>query len=280
VNRYLRIAKFLRNISQNKASYEFLLVSSFQTKPNEELLAAFSELAPTSTYACRNQVAGYPEGATAMFWETMDYIAAQTRPDNGFSLWLESDMIPVKHDWLDRLSQLWNAGRQELLVMGLLVPNLYRRKFLRKPRLLLGEHINGGACYSKQFSRLISRHARQGRVFDVDLFPFLKQDARYKGVDAFAFSTLATLSYDIERSQTAVLHGLNQDKDEFIDGCIAGVARHATRMVRTDEPVPPVIRQRCCAFARLNGRGFVRSKRWGYSCPLHLTDRSVKRRAA
>lgn len=87
----------------------------------------------------------------------MDHIASTFKPDGGFSLWLESDMIPVKKDWLDRLSAQWYAADEPLRIMGCLV----RAILSASRRIVVDEHINGGACYAQDFAQSKAAHEIQ-----------------------------------------------------------------------------------------------------------------------
>ena len=37
-----------------------------------------------------------------MFWDCMEYVEKHYASNDGFSLWLESDMCPTQADWIDR----------------------------------------------------------------------------------------------------------------------------------------------------------------------------------
>ena len=110
VDRYLRIAEKLKSFPQPEVLVHYLLASSPRTEPNQSLYEAYAELAPTSLFQCPSQVFGYPQGPTAMFWDSMEHIAENFADSDGFSLWLESDMAPIKPDWIDRLSDEWYSG--------------------------------------------------------------------------------------------------------------------------------------------------------------------------
>ncbi len=66
-----------------------------------------------------------------MFWEAMEYIEQHSPNDGGFGLWLESDMAPVKENWIDQLDAEWKEGEAPIL-MGCYVPEVYKHRLLRK----------------------------------------------------------------------------------------------------------------------------------------------------
>ena len=107
VDRYLRIARQIKAFSQQSSDYQVLLAASPQIEPSSRLQRYFESIAPTHSFQCPTRLVGYPFGATAMFWDCMDYVAENFANDGGFSLWLESDMVPVKTDWIDRLVAEW-----------------------------------------------------------------------------------------------------------------------------------------------------------------------------
>lgn len=96
-----------------------------------------------------------------MYWDAMQFIAENFAESDGFGLWLESDMAPVKPDWLDRLSAEWYTDPPPLM-MGCYVPDVYKHRLFRKPKLLLNAHINGGACYATDFAIRMPQEARDG----------------------------------------------------------------------------------------------------------------------
>jgi hypothetical protein len=152
-----------------------------------------------------------------MFWDCMDYLAANTPDDGGFGLWLESDMLPVKPDWLDRLNSEWNEA-PHALVMGRLVPTVYKWRIPRR-KIWIPQHINGGACYAKSLVLEVPISYRRD-TFDLAVFPFLRQRGRFQATESFAFSTIGQCHRDMADPRRAILHGFLQDKDRFIEQCL------------------------------------------------------------
>lgn len=222
VDRYLRIADSLQRLGPQPIDYEFLLAASPKIEINHVLHDRFAKLAPTTSFACPTQVFGYPQGPTAMFWDCMDYIAEYMNHAPGFSLWLESDMAIVKADWLIRLDAEWarETGDRPPLIMGNVVPDVYRRRFFRRPKLLLTQHVNGGACYAKDFSRHMVPAARHG-VFDMAVYQYAHALNAVRHTDLICFSTVESARRDVLDSGKVVLHGFMQDKDQFIARCTA-----------------------------------------------------------
>ncbi|MEM9941107.1 MAG: hypothetical protein AAF939_05920, partial [Planctomycetota bacterium] len=166
VDRYLRIAERLHEFGPGNVECDFLLASSPRTETSQELIAAYSELGTAVPFSCPTQIFGYPEGPTAMFWDCMDFIAERYPDNEGFGLWLESDMAPTRSDWLERLSDEWFSFEQRPIMMGCFVPEVYKHRIFKKPKRILEPHINGGACYSMDFARHMPKEAREG-VFDM-----------------------------------------------------------------------------------------------------------------
>lgn len=223
IRRYLRIAEQILALGPQSTPFEFLLASSPRIQPSRRLRDQFSRIAVTRTLACPTQVFGYPQGPTAMFWDCMDHIAATATADGGFSLWLESDMVPVKSDWLDRLAGEWQSGGDPL-VLGCFVPSVRRKRFLRRSKIMALEHVNGGACYAKEFARQVPPEYRAG-VFDMAIYPYLKQSGRFRTTEAIAFSTITRCQRDVGDPRRVLLHGFLQDKDAFLERCLQPLAQ-------------------------------------------------------
>jgi hypothetical protein len=219
VERYLAIAERMKSFPTPNASCDFLLASSPRTETSEELVAAFSELGTTIAFACPTQIFGYPEGPGAMFWDCMEYINKNYEGNDGFSLWLESDMAPVKANWLDRLSAEWYSGGEVPVMMGCFVPEVYKHRLFKKRKLILHAHINGGACYSMDFANQMPDEARQG-VFDMAVYQYAKQLDRARFTQQISFSTLGRVRRDVADSNKVLLHGFMQEKDAFIGECL------------------------------------------------------------
>ena len=219
VDRYLKVAERLAQFPAPKCDITFLLASSPKIETDEELVAAYSKLSKTITFACSTQIFGYPEGSGAMFWDCMEFLEANNDGGDGFSLWLESDMTPVKPDWIDRLSDEWFAGDQPPIMMGCYVPEVYTRRFLKRPRRILEAHINGGACYALDFASHMPPAAREG-VFDMAVFQFADKLGRTRFTRQISFSTNLRVRRDIMDPNKVLLHGFMQEKDQFVQQCL------------------------------------------------------------
>lgn len=219
VDRYLEIARLLKRYPIPDVSYSFLLAASPLAEKSDQLLDTYSELAPTLHYQCPTQVFGYPEGPSAMFWDSMDFIAENFKGSNGFSLWLESDMCPVKSNWLDRLSKEWYSCSEPPVMMGCYVPEVYKPRFFRQPKLILDPHINGGACYAIDFANQLPAKAREG-VFDMAVYGYSKLAGHVQPTEQIAFSSTSRVRRDIVDPDKVLVHGFMQDKNKFIEECI------------------------------------------------------------
>ncbi len=219
VDRYLKIAQRLKSFPQPNVQCDFLLASSPRTETNQQLVNTYSELGKAIPFACPTQIFGYPEGPGAMFWDCMEFIS-QNYPDNdGFSLWLESDMAPVKPNWIDRLSEEWYSGEEVPVMMGCYVPEVYKHRIFKKPKRILEPHINGGACYSMDFAKQMPAEARTG-VFDMAVYQYAQKLGRARFTRQISFSTLDRVRRDVADQDKVLLHGFMQEKDPFIKQCL------------------------------------------------------------
>ena len=154
-----------------------------------------------------------------MFWDCMEFLQANNDGSGGFSLWLESDMAPVKPNWIDRLSDEWFAGDQTPIMMGCYVPEVYKKRLFKSKKLLLEPHINGGACYAMDFARQMPPEARTG-VFDMAVFQYAQAKSRAMSTKQIAFSTNGRVRRDLMDPDKVLLHGFMQEKDQFINQCL------------------------------------------------------------
>jgi len=234
VDRFLKIADCMQRFGPQRCDYEFLLASSPLIQPSERLFDAFHEIAPTKVFACPTKMFGYPQGPTAMFWDCADHLARDSSNDGGFGLWLESDMVPVKPDWLQRIAAEWERC-DDPLVMGCFVPDVMKHRFIRRKRPWISEHINGGACYAKNFAKVIPDSYRHS-TFDVAIYPFLKENGRFVATPLLAFSTVDKCRSDMADPRKAILHGFLQDKDVFVEKCVQPLLPNEQRF-RESSPI-------------------------------------------
>ncbi len=220
VTRYLKIADKLATCPRPRERCEFLLAASPRTSTSQRLLEAYSCLGNTTAFQCPTQIFGYPEGPTAMFWDCMDFLSEHYADSSGFGLWLESDMAPTQPDWLDRLSEEWHSEPEKPIMMGCFVPDVYRKRLFKRPRLILDHHINGGACYAMDFARHMPVSAREG-CFDMIVYRYAHELGRAKRSRQIAFSTNRRIRRDLSDRSKVLVHGFQQDKDRFIDQCVA-----------------------------------------------------------
>ncbi len=219
VDRYLKIAQRLKSFPQPNVQCDFLLASSPRTETNQQLVNTYSELGKTIPFACPTQIFGYPEGPGAMFWDCMEFISQNYQGNDGFSLWLESDMAPVKPNWIDRLSEEWYSGDEVPVMMGCYVPEVYKHRIFKQPKRILEPHINGGACYSMDFAKQMPAEARTG-VFDMAVYQYAQKLGRARFTRQISFSTLDRVRRDVADQDKVLLHGFMQDKDPFIKQCL------------------------------------------------------------
>ena len=222
VQRYLKIIEHIGRYTKADFERQILLAASPKIEPSETLKAPCEKVAPTESFQCPTQIFGYPQGPTAMFWDAMEYIEQNMPNDGGFGLWLESDMAPVKENWIDRLDAEWREGESPIL-MGCYVPEVYKHRLLRKKKLLLEDHVNGGACYAKHFASSMPEKAREG-VFDVVVYKYAKACGRVKPTELINFSSNDRVRRDVLDPTKVLLHGFMQEKDQFVEDCVRPVS--------------------------------------------------------
>lgn len=218
VDRYLQIAELLKSWPNPQVETDFLLAASPKREPSERLAEAYRELGNVILFQCPTQIFGYPEGPTAMFWDCMDYVEQHYAGNDGFSLWLESDMCPTQTNWIDHLSDMWHAGNQRPLMMGCYVPEVYKYRIFKKPKRILEPHINGGACYAMDFASRMPVESREG-VFDMAVYRYAKEQGLSRECRSISFSTNKRVRRDLLDPSKVLLHGFMQDKDKFIEAC-------------------------------------------------------------
>ena len=252
VDRYERILEHMLALGKQDCEFEFVLASSPRRKPSPRLLEAAQRVAPARFFECPSKVFGYPAGATAMFWDCMWHVAndRNSNPSKDFVLWMESDMCPIKEDWMDRLDAQWNQCG-DALAMGISIPDVYyekrerfRFKHLLRPRKSeqikwISAHINGGACYRRDLVRYVGPEYREG-IFDMELGQMFQDYGGYASSPAFAFSSVERVASDLDDPNKVVLHGYLQDKDYFLDACIDGQPRQSLPKT-TKHPSEPML---------------------------------------
>jgi hypothetical protein len=259
VRRYLWIADLLKAFSETRSIIhtEFLLSPAASVGLDHSLFEAFSKLSAVNVYKCKTTAIGYPERPSAMFWEIMEFISRAYPADGGFVLWLESDMVPVRENWVDKLTAEWTS-RPDLLLMGPLISQFRTRKGDTVP-----EHINGGSCYSKDLARHLPATCRES-YFDLALFPYVKATNRFRPSESFVLATCRAIPELILNSEAIILHGYLQPKDEFVRTCVEIVRRQKEgwfqKLMRLCKA------RRCCAHRYWDGLSFF--------CPVHTQTRA------
>jgi hypothetical protein len=255
IRRYLWIADLLKSFrsnTQRRVEFEFLLSPAPSIALNDTLFDALAQISTVRVYQCKTQTVGYPQRATAMFWEIMEHIGLTHSQDGGFVLWLESDMVPIRPDWLDKLTREWTSSTN-LILMGPVIPEFRTRK-----GEIIPEHINGGACYAKDLASYVPLEARR-RYFDLELFSCVKATKRFKASNLFVLASHDEIPDLILSSEAVILHGYLQVKDKFVRRCIDIVkSRKRYNMPGVMRFFRPV---RCCKHGYWN--------RVSFFCPIH-----------
>lgn len=189
---------------------EFLLSARYDCPKSQALYEICSKLAPTTSIQCSmegkgivNPETGFNiEGPSGMFLDTMQFIDQNYPLDGGFALWMEADMVPLREDWLKAFNAEWSA---ELVMMGFLCFS----PISRWPR-----HINGGACYAKDFFRKVSPENFQLKAsWDLQVLQILiNKGLAYKFINSLIdFRHKSSELYWLPDKQFAILHGVKDD---------------------------------------------------------------------
>lgn len=110
--------------------------------------------------------------AKHMFVKTMKYINRFSKSnDGGFVLWMESDVMFLKNQWLNKLYDEWSKQKNTLL-MGHLVSYKNDTDQIKRN---FPNHINGVACYAKNIIEYIPENTfyTSYRSFDVIVYNHL-----------------------------------------------------------------------------------------------------------
>lgn len=253
-DRYIRILDFYKSYCVPFTDSEFLCANRSFIEPHDGLIKKAQELAPVKIFSSLSEVNAYPRGPTIFFWEIMEHIRLNSEKDRGFVLWHESDMIGIRKDWFKKLSVLWNNIPGGVLVMGHYEPPCY----CWSDNTYIPRHINGGACYSKELSGVVPDSVRKG-YFDIEMFSALKKQEYVKS-KCFEYSAVKNIPALYKKKYIAVLHGIAQSKDTFIENVISYVEHGRLRSGQAVE--------HCCQFY-VNAKG-VRF------CPVHVSGNLEK----
>jgi hypothetical protein len=258
VRRYLWIADLLARFkTETTTALEFLICPARSIGLNQTLFQAFSGVSDVKVYQCTTDIVGYPQRATAMFWEIMEYIADAYPQDGGFVLWLESDMVPIREDWAQKLTSEW-IDTPNLILMG---PRI--REFRTRKGDVVPEHFNGGSCYSKDLVKYVPPEARRA-YFDLELFSYVKRTSRFKPTSLFVLATYNEVPDLIFGAKAVILHGYLQPKDKFVKRCAYLVKEPKSlrwKMTWFSRATRLLILRRCCKHGYRKGVSFV--------CPVH-----------
>lgn len=152
--------------------YEFLLLARSDYEGDIQfLIDQFSKIKPTKFHKCTSLIRTHYSknlNATNMFLDASEHITSRYIEDGGFFLWFEADMLPCNKNWLSQIDQEWSENKPT--IMGFQVT----RERLNT-NFLFTEHINGGACYSKNLFSLINKEkVIENGVFDLAISPSLR----------------------------------------------------------------------------------------------------------
>lgn len=145
----MRAARFLADIEPTMCSNaDMLFVCRPDCTQDEETVQYVSKKFHVYTATSRRSEVGWPQGCNGLFFGTADFIyeqrAAKKLPDYKAFLIFEGDSCPLVPDWIQKLSDAWDAANTS--VLGPLI---------KSPPV----HINGNALYSgdMKFLQYLSR---------------------------------------------------------------------------------------------------------------------------
>lgn len=138
-----------RRIADNEPGFcnkaEFLFVSRFDCKHDQDTVDYVSKKFKVSTHTCSRQAVGWPAGCNSV-WADVMYDEAPRRLASGdwkdikAVFTFEGDCVPVQEDWIDQLSVEWDrAATQGKFIVGCLMP---------APTFGPIGHINGNAMFA------------------------------------------------------------------------------------------------------------------------------------
>ena len=212
---FLETAKTWKKLTKTNLNYEFLLSVRYDTKPDKTLEKEFSKIAHTRSIQCQTRGKGIRapakgfniEGPTAMFWDTMEYVNNNYPKDGGFVLWFEYDMVPLIPSWLDKLDEKWRTGNY--VMMGKLIDRNWVRKYFPKCLPGMVEHINGGACYKKDFcEKVFKKKCNLKLSWDIEIFSQIKSKYSYKATNLIEFRFCHPTIIHSPHKETVLLHGI------------------------------------------------------------------------
>jgi len=209
VLRFSRLARIIKHFGGLEGRFEFLLSARYDFPESSELYERYASIAPTKSFRCSLEGKGIVtpengtlyEGPSAMFWDTMRFIEKNYEQDGGFALWMEADMVPLRKDWLKAISAEWLPG---FLTMGFFVDTT-------KGMCSCASHINGGACYAKDFAKKVPQENFDlTRSWDKKILSYLiKNNLPYKYINGLIDLKYQspTLNWEPDE-QTVILHGV------------------------------------------------------------------------
>lgn len=219
LDRFTWLANLQQHLPRPHIEIEYLLVSLIHRDSSRDLEKQLASFAPTHVFGGNHHGNDHPHVAADIFWQTMDFVLTRFDHDDGFVLWMESDMVPAKPDWLERVHREW-CDFGSPLVMGQFVDRLPHH---------LGDgpvppHITGGACYAKNLSEFVATGVDRQPRFDVSLFNALEnQHERVHATSQFAFGAVQLIDQMINDECISLVRGLAQPADEFVRAVISAI---------------------------------------------------------
>lgn len=218
IDAFLDLASIWPKLTNTNLKYEFLLSCRWDSEMSNVLEQKFSSIVPTTHIRCVTKGVGIRkssqgstvEGPTAMFWDTLEYINEHYSNDGGFVFWLEWDMVPVVPSWLDQLAAEWH--KKGYVIMGRFIDRKWIKRNIPKRVKLdnLPRHINGGACYCKDFCTKVTRDDCNLTIpWDIDIFQYIDGHLPYRATDLIElrfWNNQTMFSYP--KSKTVLLHGI------------------------------------------------------------------------
>ena len=114
----MHLARFIADLEPAfNAQVDFVFMARFDTKHDQNTIQHVARKFNVWTLTCTRRTTGWPTGCNDMALDLLQQSASRTRPGkpwaNHKALYLiESDVMPMCRDWLQRLSDEWDVAQE------------------------------------------------------------------------------------------------------------------------------------------------------------------------
>lgn len=139
----LLLARYLADLQPNLSdAADILFVARWDTQHGADTLKYVARKFKVFTHTSRRREVGWPMGCNGVFFGGLEWFyhkkKAEQIPAYRAVINLESDCVPLVHDWLPKIVSAWDEGvkKASAYVAGALLPGDADHR----------DHINGGCC--------------------------------------------------------------------------------------------------------------------------------------